>query len=80
MQRFPLALRSGKLPSVDIDVHWPSGLHESFKQIPANRLITIKEGVGQYRTTVGQGLSSDHGSFSSMTVSAQFPPIDNINT
>jgi hypothetical protein len=36
----------GSSPSVDIDVHWPSGLHESFKQIPANRLITIKEGVG----------------------------------
>jgi len=32
--------------SADIDVYWPSGLHETFKQIPANRLITIKEGVG----------------------------------
>ncbi len=31
---------------VDIDVYWPSGLHETFKQLPANRLATLKEGVG----------------------------------
>src|SRR5215469_3423430 len=30
----------------DIHVYWPSGLHETFKQIPSNRLITIKEGAG----------------------------------
>jgi hypothetical protein len=36
----------GNSTSADIDVYWPSGLHETFKQIPANRLITIKEGVG----------------------------------
>jgi hypothetical protein len=36
----------GNSTSADIDVYWPSGLHEIFKQIPANRLITIKEGVG----------------------------------
>ncbi|HXN95574.1 MAG TPA: CRTAC1 family protein, partial [Candidatus Acidoferrales bacterium] len=36
----------GSSTSADIDVYWPSGLHETFKQIPANRLITIKEGVG----------------------------------
>jgi hypothetical protein len=27
-------------------VYWPNGLHESFKQIPANQLITLREGVG----------------------------------
>jgi hypothetical protein len=36
----------GNSTSADIDVYWPSGLHETFKQISANRLITIKEGVG----------------------------------
>ena len=36
----------GNATSVDIDVYWPSGLHETFKQIAPNRLITIKEGVG----------------------------------
>jgi hypothetical protein len=36
----------GNSASADIEVYWPSGLHETFKQIPANRLITIKEGVG----------------------------------
>ena len=36
----------GNSPMADIDVYWPSGLHETFKQIPANRLITIQEGVG----------------------------------
>src|ERR1700719_2097394 len=36
----------GDSTSADIDVYWPSGLHETFKQIPGNRLITIKEGVG----------------------------------
>jgi hypothetical protein len=36
----------GSNVSVDIDVHWPSGLKESFKHLPANRLITLREGVG----------------------------------
>ncbi|PYU42296.1 MAG: RNA-binding protein [Acidobacteria bacterium] len=36
----------GNSTLADIDVYWPSGLHETFKQIPANRLITLKEGVG----------------------------------
>jgi enediyne biosynthesis protein E4 len=37
----------GTYTSVDIDVYWPSGLHETFKQIAANQLVTIKEGVGR---------------------------------
>jgi len=36
----------GSSTLADIDVYWPSGLIETFIQIPANRLITIKEGVG----------------------------------
>ena len=36
----------GNSTLADIDVYWPSGRHETFKQIPANRLITIQEGVG----------------------------------
>ena len=36
----------GDCTSPDIEVYWPSGLHEVFKQVPSNRLITIKEAVG----------------------------------
>jgi enediyne biosynthesis protein E4 len=36
----------GTCTTVDIDVNWPSGLCESFKLIPANQLVTLKEGVG----------------------------------
>src|SRR5579864_888574 len=35
----------GALSAADIDVYWPSGLHESLKQFPANQLVTLKEGV-----------------------------------
>jgi enediyne biosynthesis protein E4 len=36
----------GTIRTVDIDVFWPSGLHESFKQLAANQLVTLKEGAG----------------------------------
>jgi len=36
----------GNANLADIDVYWPNGLHEAFKRIPSNRLVTIKEGVG----------------------------------
>ena len=36
----------GSSTSADIDIYWPSGGHETFKQIPCNQLVTIKEGVG----------------------------------
>jgi len=36
----------GTCSTVDIDIYWPGGLRESFKLIPANQLVTIKEGVG----------------------------------
>jgi hypothetical protein len=43
---FRLHFGLGNSTSADIEVYWPSGLQEAFKQNPANRLITIKEGVG----------------------------------
>ena len=36
----------GSFAAVDLDVHWPNGLHESFKQVAANQLVTLREGVG----------------------------------
>ena len=36
----------GRASAVDVDVFWPSGLHETFKHIQANQLVTIKESVG----------------------------------
>ena len=36
----------GSATSVDLDVYWPNGLHESFKQVAANQLLTLREGVG----------------------------------
>jgi len=36
----------GKNTVVSVDVYWPSGLVESFKHIPINRLVTLREGVG----------------------------------
>ncbi len=36
----------GSLTSADLDVYWPNGLHENFKHIPANQLITLREGTG----------------------------------
>jgi hypothetical protein len=36
----------GAAAFVDLEVHWPNGLLESFKHIPANQLITLREGVG----------------------------------
>jgi hypothetical protein len=37
----------GKANTVDLDVYWPSGLHESYKNVPADQLITIREGTGR---------------------------------
>jgi enediyne biosynthesis protein E4 len=36
----------GEFDSVDLDIYWPNGLHEQHKKIPANQLITLREGVG----------------------------------
>jgi hypothetical protein len=36
----------GSSTSADVEVYWPNGLHETFKRIPANQLITLREGAG----------------------------------
>jgi hypothetical protein len=37
----------GNFTSVAVEVHWPSGLVESFKSLPINELTTLREGVGR---------------------------------
>jgi hypothetical protein len=36
----------GAATEAAVDVFWPSGLHEQFKSISPNQLVTIREGVG----------------------------------
>ena len=36
----------GTSASADLEIFWPSGLHESYKGMSANQLLTIREGVG----------------------------------
>jgi enediyne biosynthesis protein E4 len=36
----------GDYASFYLEVHWPNGLVESFKQLPVNQLITLREGAG----------------------------------
>jgi enediyne biosynthesis protein E4 len=36
----------GESTTVDLEIYWPSGLTEVHKGLAANRLITLKEGVG----------------------------------
>jgi enediyne biosynthesis protein E4 len=36
----------GNHTSVGVEVHWPNGLVESFKQLPINQLTTLREGAG----------------------------------
>ena len=36
----------GSSTTADIDVYWPNGLHEVFKRMSGNQLVTFKEGVG----------------------------------
>jgi enediyne biosynthesis protein E4 len=36
----------GDVNAVDLDIYWPNGLHEQYKKIPANQLITLREGSG----------------------------------
>jgi hypothetical protein len=31
---------------VDLDIYWPNGLHEQYKKIPVNQLVTLREGSG----------------------------------
>jgi hypothetical protein len=30
----------------DVDVYWPNGLHEQYRKISVNQLVTIREGIG----------------------------------
>ena len=36
----------GQHASVDLDVYWPNGSHETFKSVGVNQLITVREGAG----------------------------------
>jgi len=36
----------GAASSVDVEIFWPTGLHERYKGIAANRLVTFREGGG----------------------------------
>jgi len=36
----------GSSAVLDLEIFWPNGLHESYKGMMANRLVTIREGVG----------------------------------
>jgi enediyne biosynthesis protein E4 len=36
----------GGATSADIEVFWPNGLHETVRQVSANRLVTLREGSG----------------------------------
>jgi len=37
----------GTSTSADVEIFWPNGLHEKFKSIAANQLLTLREGTGQ---------------------------------
>jgi hypothetical protein len=37
----------GSVTSVDLDVFWPSGLHEAHKGLAADQLVTLREGIGR---------------------------------
>jgi hypothetical protein len=39
----------GSAASANIEVHWPSGLLETVKNISANQLVTLREGAGQVK-------------------------------
>ena len=36
----------GPSTEVAVDVFWPNGLHEVYKKVPVNQLVTIREGAG----------------------------------
>ena len=40
----------GSADKADLEVFWPNGLHEMFKNLGVDRLITIREGFGVERT------------------------------
>jgi hypothetical protein len=44
---FRLHFGLGSFTTVDIELHWPNGLVESFKHLAVNALLTFQEGVGR---------------------------------
>jgi len=48
----------GAATSADLEIRWPSGLRESVKAVPADRLITIREGEGVIKT---ESFGASHG-------------------
>src|SRR5206468_8021348 len=36
----------GSFTVADIEIYWPNGLHERVRRVPANQLITVREGAG----------------------------------
>jgi enediyne biosynthesis protein E4 len=36
----------GGFSSVDLNIYWPNGLREQYKGLPANQLLTLREGSG----------------------------------
>jgi enediyne biosynthesis protein E4 len=36
----------GSYTTADVQVYWPNGLHETFKGVAANQLLSLREGVG----------------------------------
>ena len=39
----------GSVATEDVEVRWPSGLIETLKSVPANQLLTVREGAGQVK-------------------------------
>jgi hypothetical protein len=37
----------GASNKADVDIYWPNGLHESFKGLAADQLVTLREGAGR---------------------------------
>ena len=40
----------GEATAADLEVLWPSGFKESFPKVPADRVVTIREGDGIIKT------------------------------
>jgi len=36
----------GPATETDLEIYWPSGLHERYPKVAVNRLVTIREGKG----------------------------------
>jgi len=47
----------GAEKTADIEVHWPNGLVERLKNVPADQLVVLKEGAGMVSSAPGPGAS-----------------------